>query len=138
MNVEFGYVYVMECRGYFKIGHSTDPRRRLRKLRTGSPIPIRLVHTLETALYREIEQQLHARFHKQRRSGEWFVLSPEDIEYIKGVDSIGVDVETRERNEHHRKSMTTEEMQASIDRISEAVAKYDAFRRDKVGTPIGT
>lgn len=89
INAWFGYVYVLKCGDHYKIGQSKRPRKRLTQLRTGSPHPIEVVHTLRTAHFRAIERTLHVKFRDKRGTGEWFALSDEDIEYIKSIDSMG-------------------------------------------------
>jgi hypothetical protein len=40
---------------------------------------------IQTSDMRELERMLHARFADKRVDGEWFILTPEDVEYIKGL-----------------------------------------------------
>lgn len=63
-----------------KIGHSTDPERRLRQLQTGHERPLTLVH--KEPVHPEwaplLEKRIHhANRHKALR-GEWFDLSHEE------------------------------------------------------------
>lgn len=126
METEIGYVYVIECAGRYKIGYSTTPRKRLAKLRKASPVPMRMVHKLRTPIFREIEQQLHARFYQKRLNGEWFCLDEDDLDYIRGLDSIGISAEIRARNDAMPKK-TPEEIEACLKRINEAADGLGAF-----------
>lgn len=83
------YVYILESGGFYKIGFSYDPLARARRLSTGSPLPIRIVHTLRTAFHESIEAKLHRRFRAKRIHGEWFDLSDSDVDYIKSLDRNG-------------------------------------------------
>lgn len=85
----YGYIYLLESNGLFKIGYSHKPKARLTRLQTGSPCPIRLVHTIRTAHYKAVEQQLHNEFAEKRVHLEWFALDGEDIERIKRLDAYG-------------------------------------------------
>lgn len=85
----FGYVYLLKCGDHFKIGFSKTPRKRLRQLRTGSPLPITVEHQLKTPHFRAVEQQLHIHFRNKRGNGEWFTLSEDDVSYIKSLDQYG-------------------------------------------------
>lgn len=93
------YVYVLESNGFYKIGFSDKPEARVRRLQTGSPAPIRLVHCLRTPFFREIEQLLHTRFSSQRISGEWFELFDDDLRYIREMDARGWDKAEQEQHE---------------------------------------
>lgn len=85
----YGYVYLLQCGEHFKIGYSLTPHKRVRQLRTGSPHPIRLIHELKTPCFKLIEKQLHHKFRSKRGEGEWFVLTPDDVDHIKSLDSLG-------------------------------------------------
>lgn len=85
----YGYVYLLKCGDHYKIGQSKKPRKRLKQLRTGSPLPIRVIHTLRTSYYREIERDLHRRFADKRAEGEWFLLADDDVAHIKSLDRRG-------------------------------------------------
>lgn len=98
----FGYVYLFQCRGLYKIGFSFYPDKRLRSLQTGSAHPIRLVHVIRTPLFRQIEKALHRRFSGRRVRREWFELDHRDIAYIRSLDSHGRTPE--ERAEHQREN----------------------------------
>lgn len=85
----YGYIYLFESQGLYKIGRSHTPAIRRRRLQTGSPTPIRTVHTLKTVFHKWIEQQLHSRFADKRVRGEWFALTDEDVAYIKSLTRSG-------------------------------------------------
>lgn len=63
-------VYLIEGGGLLKIGHSRNPRGRLGAMRTGSPVPLRLLSIMGGGPCRE--SRLHERFKRHRRHGEWF------------------------------------------------------------------
>lgn len=81
-----GSVYLLRAEnGIYKIGRGCDVLRRIRGIQTLSPIPITTVCIIESFDSFEMECQLHTRFKSQRLHGEWFALTPEDVEYIKGL-----------------------------------------------------
>lgn len=80
-----GYVYFVAGGGMIKIGFSSDPDKRLRDLRTSSPIPLKLLTT--TPGGRDEETALHRRFAEHRRQGEWFTECEEILDYIQGLNS---------------------------------------------------
>lgn len=83
------YVYLLESGGYYKIGYSYKPWTRVKRLATGSPVPIRLVHQIRTEFFRQVERKLHERFASRRLRGEWFDLNDDDIAHIKSVNHLG-------------------------------------------------
>jgi len=62
----------------YKIGKATDPKGRLKALRTGNP-NIELVHVIEY----NCENKLHKKFKAQRSHGEWYQLFVDDVNTIK-------------------------------------------------------
>jgi hypothetical protein len=76
---------------YYKIGIAQDVGLRLSTLQIGCPYLLEVI-TLSPlsveAPYLEIT--LHTQFQEKNIRGEWFELSPEDIEYIRlRFDSLG-------------------------------------------------
>lgn len=67
-------VYLMQCGGFYKVGISADPWKRLKTLQTGSPLEIRLIHSvwLPRHLAHLAEADIHFRFRGTRVRGEWF------------------------------------------------------------------
>jgi uncharacterized protein YlzI (FlbEa/FlbD family) len=82
-----GYVYLISGSKSYKIGMSKTPIKRIEKLSVVLPFPIKTIALIESQDIKQLEQQLHKRFADKRINGEWFDLSPEDIEYIKGLQS---------------------------------------------------
>ena len=66
-----GWTYFIQPKrgGLIKIGFtSSEPRGRLAKLQTGSPVELQIIALLRG----NQEQDLHKKFAKLRRHGEWF------------------------------------------------------------------
>jgi hypothetical protein len=74
------HVYLITDGDYFKIGFTKkDPIKRVKELQTGSPNELKLIQHYASKNYRKIESWFH-RVHKSKRlEGEWFALSPEDV-----------------------------------------------------------
>ena len=64
-----------------KIGHTTNLKSRVRTLQTGHSKPLEILLVLYGN--RDFERQLHKRFSKQLKRGEWFRLSGEISKFIK-------------------------------------------------------
>lgn len=83
-----GFVYLIESPdGYYKIGRTKSPNNRRRTFEVKLPFPIDYICTIATGDMYKLESRLHERFADKRVNGEWFALSPEDVDYIKGLSS---------------------------------------------------
>lgn len=98
----FGYVYLLQCGAQYKIGFSNKPRKRLKQLRTGSPYPVFLIHSIKTEFYQMVEKQLHHKFREKRGEGEWFRLTDEDVAYIRSLNKLGRTPEEQEQADRDR------------------------------------
>ena len=78
-----GFVYLLRSGKKYKIGRSNAVGRRLRELSIQLPQKLNMVHVIETDDPGGIEQYWHRRFKENRKGGEWFVLSQEDIRAFK-------------------------------------------------------
>ena len=83
---ERGFVYVI-CANVggiarFKIGKSSDPFNRIGNIQVGCPVDISVVAIYFSVDARREERELHAMFSSKRVRGEWFDLSPSDLEEI--------------------------------------------------------
>lgn len=80
------YVYLIRCqKNLYKIGVAKNVRKRLAAIQTSNPFKLELVTCYEfdsKATAHNIEYQLHARFSRNRKNGEWFSLTPEKIDYL--------------------------------------------------------
>lgn len=85
-----GYVYLIaEQHGLVKIGKATDPDARLESLQAVIPYPLVLLLTIPAVDFHRLERELHQRFASLRVRGEWFRLSPYDIEALRREYSGG-------------------------------------------------
>ena len=80
-----GFVYVLQADSYYKIGLSTNVEKRVKQLSTLPPFDVTLIHKIETGDMHQLESELHERFAEKRANGEWFVLSNEDLEWLRGL-----------------------------------------------------
>lgn len=87
-NYKYGrrYVYIIrdvQVSGLYKIGRSRAFAQRLFDFGVKLPFEVHLVHLIECQDECATEAQLHRAFRRQRRNGEWFDLSDQDLEWIK-------------------------------------------------------
>jgi hypothetical protein len=82
-----GFVYILKCGPYYKIGLSQVVDKRVEQLSTIPPFDVELIYTIETDDMYGLESSLHNKFSEKRKNGEWFELEGADLEYIKGLEA---------------------------------------------------
>ncbi len=85
-----GYVYLLTAlhdSTLFKIGRTNNPKVRGNTFGVKLPFKVEFDCIIKTDDMYALEDELHARFADQRLDGEWFRLSPDDIQYIKELST---------------------------------------------------
>ncbi len=76
------YIYVISAseQGPVKIGYSSNPTSRVRKLQTGHASKLKLYYEQVVATHevRKMERQIHTNLGYLRTHGEWFNLNVKD------------------------------------------------------------
>lgn len=81
-----GYVYLIESStGNYKIGRTVNPDNRMATFSVKLPFEIEYTCLIKCDDMYQMERDLHNRFQHRHVNGEWFKLSPEDVNYIKGL-----------------------------------------------------
>lgn len=82
-----GDVYLMYAAvvNLYKIGHSISAADRYEGMCSMSPCPIDLVWETHVDDRFALEKQLHEQYADKRHHGEWFSLSPEDVQAITSI-----------------------------------------------------
>lgn len=83
MKVTTGFVYLMRSGKHYKIGRTISLGSRERQLAIKIPVSPTTIHNIETDDPSGVEAYWHRRFAEKRGEGEWFALSPEDIQAFK-------------------------------------------------------
>lgn len=90
--VESQSVYLIWAEGTnrYKIGKSTDLKKRLKSLQTSCPYPIHLIHRIRcvNTSISDVELGLHICYSESRVNGEWFELDREAVDYIKSLETL--------------------------------------------------
>lgn len=73
-----GYLYLIACHEYVKIGLSANANLRLSSLQTGCPYELTLLAKWRCKHPGHQEERLHAFFSRFHHRGEWFKV-PQDI-----------------------------------------------------------
>lgn len=82
--VNAGFVYFIQDAvhgGKIKIGFSTNPARRVESIQSVNPNMMKVLGTLPGS--ERMERELHKRFKRLRRHGEWFAPEEELLTYIE-------------------------------------------------------
>lgn len=83
-----GYIYVIRCQQYFKIGQTEKPKDRLSSVQINNPFPVKLVLTLWTEDMDATEDQLHSRFSAYHERGEWFLLPIDAVVWLMSLHAV--------------------------------------------------
>jgi hypothetical protein len=83
-----GYVYLIQSpSSLFKIGRAKTPENRLHTFSVKLPFEVVYIALVKTNDMIKLERDLHVKFASKRINGEWFALTPDDVNYIKGLES---------------------------------------------------
>ncbi|MBU5486443.1 GIY-YIG nuclease family protein [Clostridium sp. MSJ-11] len=82
-----GFVYVITYgdEKYFKIGLSSNIGVRMKSYITSLPTKIKIINIIFSLDMYKTEKILHDKFSSKNSNGEWFVLSKEDLIYLKDL-----------------------------------------------------
>jgi len=85
------YVYLIQSLedGYYKIGVSIHPIRRLCALQTGNSSELKLVESYQSKYAHQIERTLQRRYSNLKKEGEWFDMSiSNEVSFLKECQQI--------------------------------------------------
>lgn len=85
------YVYLIQSLddGFFKIGVSKHPHKRLEQMQTSNHCKLKLVASYRSQFANMIEKTLHSKYLIYRKRGEWFELSLEnEVSFIGDCETI--------------------------------------------------
>lgn len=74
--------------GLFKIGYTTDIKRRLLEITGSMSVNLQTIHYVPVGnveYCKALEKLLHNQFADKRKQLEWFTLTRDDIEWIQGI-----------------------------------------------------
>jgi len=71
------YIYLMQSleEGFYKIGVSKHPNKRINELNTGNSSPLKLIEIYKSEYAYQIEKTLQRKYSFFKKNGEWFDLS---------------------------------------------------------------
>ena len=73
-------VYLIQSleEGYYKIGVSKNPKKRIKQLQTGNSSKLKLISSYPSEYANKIEKSLHNILSHCKKEGEWFDMSLAD------------------------------------------------------------
>lgn len=74
------YVYLLQSleNGYYKIGVSKNPQKRIDQLQTGNSSKLKIKYVYLTEIPFKLEKSIKNYFSPNKKKGEWYDLSLED------------------------------------------------------------
>lgn len=95
------YLIFSQENGYYKIGISKNPQKRIEQLQTGNSSELKIIETYKSEYYNKIEKALHRRFSHARINGEWFALDAVEMNNFKNYcESIEKNIVLLENNKN--------------------------------------
>lgn len=94
INSALGFIYLIRCGDYLKIGIASNLYERLSQLQIGNPLALRLCCYFETTNPEKDEKSLHRLFQHRHVRGEWFRL--DENEFHKAVSTSGLGLTPKE------------------------------------------
>jgi predicted GIY-YIG superfamily endonuclease len=95
------YIYLIQSleEGYYKIGISKNPSKRIEQLQTGNSSKLKLVEVYQSEQADKVERILQRRYSHFHKNGEWFELSiSQEVNFRKDCQSIEETLSFLEKN----------------------------------------
>jgi hypothetical protein len=95
------HIYLIQSQedGYYKIGVSKHPKKRVKQLQTGNSSELKLIDSYESEHAHKIERSLQRRYSYLKKEGEWFDLSlKEDIAFLTDCKQIEENIDILKQN----------------------------------------
>lgn len=74
-----GYIYVISCHEFTKIGIAKNLKARFSSLSTGNPYKIKLCASIKSLDVNGDEKKMHMMLKRFRTRGEWFKMRSKDV-----------------------------------------------------------
>ena len=86
LDVQEGFVYLMQWEEEFKIGKAVDVERRQKRLSRELDRDITVLHRIFSTDYTRAESDLHRKYADRHLHGEWFALDADDVAWLMSID----------------------------------------------------
>lgn len=109
MKKYMGFVYLLydESNDLYKIGVTrNNDNKRIKRLQTGNPTELRIIHIYECEYPFRLETMLHNKYKTRNVMNEWFVLKDKEvIEFMKECDKLNDQINMLKSNPFFAKNL---------------------------------
>ena len=88
LDVQAGFVYLMQWEDKYKIGKAVDVERRQKRLARELDRDITVLHRIFSTDYTRAESDLHRKYADKSLHGEWFALDDDDVAWLMSIDRL--------------------------------------------------
>lgn len=81
-----GFIYIIQCHDFVKVGLAIDVEVRLCQLQTGCPYELYLLKSFATQSMERDEQRLHELWKRYEIRGEWFQVPAGELAFVINAD----------------------------------------------------
>jgi len=75
--------------GYYKIGVSKHPKKRVAQLQTGNSSELKLIESYQSEYAHKVERALQRRYSHMKKEGEWFDISiSQEVSFLSDCKQI--------------------------------------------------
>lgn len=85
------YIYLIQSLedGYYKIGVSKHPKKRIEQLQTGNSSELKLIESYQSEYAYKVEKALQHRYSHMKKEGEWFDISiSQEVSFLSDCKQI--------------------------------------------------
>jgi hypothetical protein len=83
-----GFVYLIECHEYVKVGYADNVAVRLSQLQTGCPYELRLLKAFPVDNMETAERKMHELWKRYEVRGEWFNVPAGELAFALSSDCL--------------------------------------------------
>jgi len=84
-----GFVYLIKCNEFVKIGVAVNAQLRIRDMQIGNPYELVLLKSYPSPVPYEDEENLHCILERYRVRGEWFKLPQDIVDMLLCLEHLG-------------------------------------------------
>lgn len=83
-----GFIYLIECHEFVKVGIADDANSRLVQLQVGCPYELRLLASFPTQHAARDEARLHGLWKRYEVRGEWFIVPAGELAWAMNASTF--------------------------------------------------
>lgn len=134
-------VYLIRAAQFYKIGITSDVKKRLKAIQTGCPIRCEYIGYIPTHEPEVLERELHRKFQQFKTSGEWFDLGDDHVRALVVDHNLKyVTNPIASLSENTTRTSSSEALKKSRDvaaDVNEVISVFDSIYPEKELTDLG-